>query len=316
MVKKKINLAMLLTFLSVLSLSGCGVSQKEYDALETQLASVQKEYDATRSELASVQNGYDATKLKLESVQKEYDAIKSQLATAQDEIKKLQGTLATQSTTLTQTQKRVTDLEKELNNTMDTKLVQYFRFFYQGVRYDWTLPIPLRTYFYYKAKSRLADVSKYGALAADAYADSLVNVLVNNLKDATITYNLRQIDVINMVATFIQSLPGIDKNATTPYDGVPRYPIETIMEQQGDCEDTSILAAAILVRMGYDVVFFVYEQPKHIAVGIYMPGSTGYSWEYKGKRYFYLETTGGKWQLGDSPFEYSSIRPTIYPASS
>jgi hypothetical protein len=299
MVIKNTYLAILLLLMLALTFSGCGVPQKEYDALEAQLASTQREYDATKSKLASAQ---------------------SDLAAAQNEAKKVQGELASQSATLAQMrssndalQKQVSELESKLNAILDTKVVQYYNFSFQFDRYDWTLAIPLRTYFYYKDQTRPAVYSKYSPMATDSYADSLLNILVRNLEDAALANELRKIDVVNLVATFIQTLPHTDSDVTTPYDLYPRYPLETLFEQGGDSEDTSILAAALLVREGYDVVLFIFEQQKHMAVGVNIPAVGGYGWEYQGNNYFYLETTGEKWQLGDCPTEYWKGRPSIFP---
>ena len=46
----------------------------------------------------------------------------------------------------------------------------------------------------------------------------------------------------------------------------PRYPIETLVDNEGDCEDTAILTASLLNLMGYDAVLL--DVPEHMAVGI------------------------------------------------
>ncbi|MDI7278270.1 MAG: hypothetical protein QME94_20010, partial [Anaerolineae bacterium] len=46
----------------------------------------------------------------------------------------------------------------------------------------------------------------------------------------------------------------------------PKYPIESLMEEKGDCEDHAILMAALLKRMGYDVALLLC--PGHAAVGV------------------------------------------------
>jgi len=314
MMIKKLSLASLLALmmLSALFSTGCGVPQKQYDALNTELASVQKEYSATRSELDSIKKSSAATKTELESIKQESSTAKAQLTAAQDEIKKLQGTVGNQTLAIAQAQTKVSELDTALKSTLDTRMVQYYKFYF-GTDYRWTLPLPLRTYFDVKAKSRSDDVTKFAAMATDPGADSLLNILVNNVKDTAIARNMNRLDSVHMVAAFIQSLGGIDQSFVTPYDTNPRYPLETLVEQQGDCVDTAILYAAILFRLGYDVAFLVYEgEYKHVALGVDMP-TYGTSWELKGKRYFYLETTGGKWRLGDSPLPYQDTKPAIYP---
>jgi hypothetical protein len=59
---------------------------------------------------------------------------------------------------------------------------------------------------------------------------------------------------------------------TEGYDEYPRYPIETLVDKGGDCEDTAILAASIIRGMGYGVVLLVFpktaDSPGHCAVGV------------------------------------------------
>lgn len=314
MMKKKliITSVLVLIMLSVLFSAGCGVSKKQYDTLNAELTSVQKQYLAAQSELESVKKSSATTKAELESVKQEYSTTKSQLTAAQDEIKKVQGTVGSQTLAVTQAQTKISELDKTLKSTLDTKMVQYYKFYF-GKDYLWKLPLTLRTYFDVKAKSRSDDVTKFAAMATDPDADSLLNLLVSDFKDEAIARNLNQLDSVHMVAAFIQSLGGIDRSFITPYDTVPRYPLETLIEQQGDCVDTSILYAAILFRYGFDVAFLVFEgEPKHVALGVNL-STYGKSWELKGKTYYYLETTGGNWRLGDCPLPYQNTRPAIYP---
>lgn len=53
---------------------------------------------------------------------------------------------------------------------------------------------------------------------------------------------------------------------TTGQEEYPRYPIETLYERQGDCKDTSILMAALLKELGYEVGLLYL--PGHAAVAI------------------------------------------------
>jgi hypothetical protein len=65
--------------------------------------------------------------------------------------------------------------------------------------------------------------------------------------------------------------------------------------------------------LNYEVVFLSYKDQKHIAIGVYMPGTGGYNWEYNGKRYHMLEVTGDYWKLGECPPSYVGLTPTVYP---
>ena len=67
----------------------------------------------------------------------------------------------------------------------------------------------------------------------------------------------------------------------------PKFPVETIYENSGDCDDKSILAAALLAKEGYDVALFEFEAEEHMAVGIKSDICT-----YKNTGYAYAEVTG------------------------
>ena len=73
---------------------------------------------------------------------------------------------------------------------------------------------------------------------------------------------------------------------------------ETIIDKKGDCEDTSFLMTSILKALNIDAVILIYSD--HAAVGVACNGCSGTYYAYKGKNYFFLETTGapGSWQIG------------------
>jgi hypothetical protein len=97
---------------------------------------------------------------------------------------------------------------------------------------------------------------------------------------------------------------------TTPAAEWPRYPIETLMDEEGDCEDDVILSAAVLKRLGFEVALLYY--PEHCALGV--AGAQGLPGEFvtepNGKlEYFYGETTAEGWYLGEVPKSYRGKRP-------
>ncbi len=83
-----------------------------------------------------------------------------------------------------------------------------------------------------------------------------------------------------------------------------KYPVETIVQDEGDCDLFSFVAASVMMAGGLDVVLFYYEAEKHMNVGVSLPStpddarSTVYYINYDGKSYYMAETTGGNWQEG------------------
>jgi len=177
-----------------------------------------------------------------------------------------------------------------------------------------TLAIPLRDYNNYKEKPR-PSWTEYSSMATDPDDDAIIDSIVRQLNDEVAANNLSELKKIQLVLRFVQSLNYIEDVAPTSYDEYPRYPVETLFEQGGDCEDTSILLAAILTEMGYDVALLLFEELDHMGLGINFPLKYGNSWVYDGKRYWYLDTTGGQ-SIGWCLSEYQKTAAYVYPVSS
>ncbi|WP_410766798.1 hypothetical protein [Haloferax sp. DFSO60] len=109
---------------------------------------------------------------------------------------------------------------------------------------------------------------------------------------------------IEFVIDFVQRLPYVPDSVSTGYDDFTKFSIETLVELGGDCEDTSIMLAGILQSepFGYDMVLI--QPPGHMAVGIYGSDLPGYYWTHEDRKYYYIETTGEGWGIGDLPNEY------------
>jgi len=112
----------------------------------------------------------------------------------------------------------------------------------------------------------------------------------------------------SFVLSFVQSLEYTSDKVTTGYDEYPRFPLETLADHGGDCEDTSVLYATIMILLGYDAVLFLIidedSNTGHMAVGIALEGESGYFIQHQSKKYYYAETTGENWRIGQIPDEY------------
>ena len=147
---------------------------------------------------------------------------------------------------------------------------------------------------------------------SDPYDDELITNIVNHLTKTGKEAGLDNTGLVYLVVSFVQSLPYTSDDVTTEFDEYPRFPYETLYDNGGDCEDTSILVSALLQEMGYGVVLI--QLPKHIAVGVKCSEDfPGYYYMYKGNRYCYLETTGENWSIGTLPDEYKNQKATIIP---
>ena len=117
-------------------------------------------------------------------------------------------------------------------------------------------------------------------------------------------------DRVDFVLSFVQSLPYTLDDVTTGYDEFRRYAIETLIEGGGDCEDTTILVAAILRGLGEKTALIF--TPGHIALGV-SGNFSGTSVTYNGTEYYYCETTGTGWTVGTLPPSSGTTVTDIVP---
>jgi len=183
-----------------------------------------------------------------------------------------------------------------------------YRWDFRRSSWTYTTDIPQSMYDYFADKSRVADYSEY---VLDPNDDAWMEELANLFLDEAEKKGWDESYHIPFVLSFVQSMPYTSDSVTTGYDEYPRYPLETIVDEGGDCEDTSILFASIVREMGYGVVLLYLEDDEHMAAGVLISQSfidnwdKGYSLTYytasNGKKYAYCETTGEGWGFGEMP---------------
>lgn len=195
--------------------------------------------------------------------------------------------------------------------TQSTELMsRSYSWNYQG-EWSWEANFPVSLYEYYQKLPR-PPTENYSVYVTHPSDDLYINQLVEEITQAVQQEGYSEYQTVEFAVAFIQSLPYAFDSVTTPYDEYPRYPIETLVDYGGDCEDTSILLASILDKMGYGVVLL--GLPEHMAVGVKGDDNIyGSYWEYGGSKYYYIETTGENWGIGILPDEYVTAQAYIYP---
>ncbi len=127
--------------------------------------------------------------------------------------------------------------------------------------------------------------------------------------------NWNSYEQTNAILAFAQQIVtyALDKD-TTPQSEWPRAPIETLQEGKGDCEDSAILTAALMSRLGFQTALLLL--PGHCALGIAgvkgLPGAY-VTHETSNRRYFYAEATGEGWQIGVLPENYQKETVEVHP---
>jgi hypothetical protein len=116
---------------------------------------------------------------------------------------------------------------------------------------------------------------------------------------------------LELICTFVQSIP----YETDAMLVAPKFAIETIADGEGDCDDKSLLLAALLAREGYAVALLYFEPEQHMAVGVTAPG-----YRYGDSGYAYIEATNVSF-IGIPPDELAggiilTSEPFVIPVGS
>jgi hypothetical protein len=190
-----------------------------------------------------------------------------------------------------------------------------FAWNYDGRQWTWNLSIPTDLYDAYQAvpdSRRTRDgPAGYGYLTTTH--DYYLQILAQKLNETTNQMGYGSYDKVSFILAFVQSLPYTSDSVTTNYDEFPRFPIETLVDDGGDCEDTSILFASLTLILGYGTVYI--NPPNHYAVGVLGTDLRGTYWNYppdSNRTYYYCETTGSGFKIGQLPTEFQGRNASIY----
>jgi hypothetical protein len=190
----------------------------------------------------------------------------------------------------------------------DVKLKEY-AWLYNDETWTLSLTIPKDLYEYYTNRTRIV-TEDYSIYVTHPNDDEYISKVVEAFYDIAAQEGYSSQQTVNLVISFVQSLPYTSDDVTTAFDEYVRYPLETLVDGGGDCEDTSILTSALLDAMNNEVVLLNF--PGHVAVGVNVDVVGSY-FSYEGEHYYYLETTGEGWEIGVIPTEYQGTPAVIYP---
>jgi len=264
-----------------------------YEALSQEHDALSGDYEALSEQHGTLWGQYEALSLGHENLSKRYDELQSGYDALLSEYERLVG-----SVPLSPEPVSTEAIDKE------------YEWRYGGHTWTLTLSIPDSLYEYYRGLDR-PPTEDYSIYVTHPYDDEYVRVVVEKFNFIAIEKGYTEAEKVNLVISFVQSLPYTSDEVTTPFDEYPRYPLETLVDGGGDCEDSSILTAALLDKLNYDVMLL--GLPTHMAVGVYMEGVEGSYYPYEAREYLYLETTSEGWRLGEIPSEYEGEPANLYP---
>ncbi len=177
--------------------------------------------------------------------------------------------------------------------------------------YDLRVPVDAVEYFRELERNPYSILSGYSSYVSDslddAYLRSLAQVFVNTAEEKGYGAD----GAVELAISFVQSLEYQPDDASLGYD-YPKYPLETLYDRGGDCEDTSILLVSLIREMGYGCCLVEFDD--HMGVGVLGSDNvSGSYYEMYGKKYFYVETTDTGWRIGEMPREYKNRKASIWP---
>jgi hypothetical protein len=191
-----------------------------------------------------------------------------------------------------------------------TSIEQRYTWQYAGRTWNLTHRFSTEHYRFFRTLPRILNHVQYADYISDARDDGQLQSLIDELERLAADAGLNVWEKLNLVIALVQSIPYVSEACE-----YPRYPLETLVERKGDCEDAAILAGALLRQMRFDVVLLAFLEEKHMALGIRIvpPApveNPPYVWN--GGAYYYLEPTSIGWEIGEVPRQFQS-QPTIIP---
>lgn len=184
-------------------------------------------------------------------------------------------------------------------------LTRNYQWAYRSRMYQLELEMSQADYIHYKAMPRGYSYAHY---TRDIDKHEVLKPTATKLWQLAKQQGLNDWEGINFIIAFVQQL-SYQQEVTCEMEWA-KYPIETLVERGGDCEDTAILLAALLKKLGFGTILL--NPPGHMAVGVACNNCTGSHIKYDGLQYYYIETTYPGWEVGDIPMQFNSQHCSVH----
>lgn len=186
-----------------------------------------------------------------------------------------------------------------------------FRWRFKQKLHSITLDIPFQKYEWaiQSTINRSPQTQTFNSKAMAKFVtvnDSVIVSLADKLNNLAITNGYTDLEKVNFVMSFVQqNVYYWDDNASKNQEEYWRFPIETLVDGRGDCEDSSVLFASIIENLDFDAVLLFYiidDNIGHLATGVSdLIVPDGYFVSYQDKSYYYCETTSIGFTVGEKP---------------
>ncbi len=185
---------------------------------------------------------------------------------------------------------------------------------WDGLPQQMEFAVSWELYQAYRARLRtpLVDNYEYGAFVEDPLDDPTLEDLADMLWEQS---GGDAVSYAEYVLRFVQG--SITYTADPPSMEWPRYPLETLVDGEGDCEDTAILFVSLLKAQGIAcrLAFVDTDEdafPDHVLVLVEVPGVSALPpsarlFELDGALYAVAETASGMTGLGIDPWGLEAV---------
>lgn len=167
------------------------------------------------------------------------------------------------------------------------------------------LELPVDLYEYCTNRAR---IHQYGVYVSDPFQKPFLDEVLNAIRETVSNTHDQSPEFRNAIIEFVQSLDYTTDVNDTGHMAYPKYPIETLRHQQGDCEDGTILLGSLLYTLGYDIALLTMPSEHHMVLGVALEDHSGASVAHDGTEFFLLETTSVGWEIGDLPAQYAGTQ--------
>lgn len=188
-----------------------------------------------------------------------------------------------------------------INVETNSSVTQKMQWVYGGYRFTLNIPLSTNTYNYYKKQPKHNDYAFY---AQEQIGYTYLPQLAKQLKTNADELGYSGWKLAEYLTAFVQQNIAYAKDPYNNGFDYPKFPIETLVEKKGDCEDSAILLVVLLKLFNFDAALI--QLPSHMAVGIACSNCSSY-YNFEGKKYTYIETTNPKWEIGSILSEYQKV---------
>jgi hypothetical protein len=176
-----------------------------------------------------------------------------------------------------------------------------------NVTYELNVVVPEYLHEHYVEKShRITSSSEFSSLVTPYALQPIADRLWEIYDDEE--------DFANGVLMIVHQITYVE---TTP----AKYPVETIVDGQGDCDLFSFIAASVIKAGGLNVVLLYYEEQSHMNIGVQLSSApedareSVYYVTQDGTRYYVAECTGGNWKegwrVGECPADLKQVSAEV-----